>query len=84
MSDLEDIHARNLRVEADKAWETCWTRRFIIAAGTYIIVAVYLAFLGVDGFLFHAAVPPAAYFISTLTLPFIKRIWIDKFYNPKP
>jgi len=29
-SEIETIKQRNQRVEADKAWETSWARRFII------------------------------------------------------
>lgn len=81
MGELDSIRERNARVEADKAWETSWTRRLIIAGGTYIIVCVYLMVLGVQGAVLHALVPPGAYILSTLTLPVFKRLWIEKCYS---
>ena len=81
MSDLDTIRERNARVEADKAWETSWTRRLIIAGGTYIVVCVYLSFLDVQGAALHALVPPGAYLISTLTLPVCKRVWLERVYK---
>lgn len=79
--NIEDIQSRNARVEADKAWETSKTRRTVIAVGTYVMACAYLAFLDVPQFYLHAAVPPAAFLISTLTLPFIKDWWIRKHRN---
>ncbi|MCB1592514.1 MAG: hypothetical protein KDI90_08705 [Alphaproteobacteria bacterium] len=81
-TDLDGILSRNARVEADKAWETSRTRRLIIALGTYAVVGLYLSLLGVQGAWLHALVPPAAYILSTLTLPLFKRLWIEKCYTP--
>ena len=78
---LDDILQRNKRVETDKAWEISWTRRIIIASGTYIVVCGYLTLLGVTNALFHAAVPAGAYLISTLTLPLIKSFWCRCIYK---
>ena len=80
-TDLNDIKLRNAKVEADKAWETSLTRRTLIALGTYVIVGLYLTSLGVTDAWLHALVPPAAYVLSTLTLPVFKRIWIEKCYT---
>ena len=80
-ADLEDIKARNTRVETDKAWETSKTRRTVIAIGTYIIVSAYLHSLGVEHVLWHAAVPAGAYLISTLTLPLFKQLWVKNIYR---
>lgn len=81
MSELDTIRERNARVEADKAWEVSWTRRIIIAGGTYLVVCVYLTILGVQGAMLHALVPPGAYLLSTLTLPVCKRIWLQRVYK---
>lgn len=81
MSELENIKARNAKVEADKAWETSWTRKLLITIGTYVIIGGYLCFLGVEQAWLHALVPAAAYLLSTLTLPFAKNLWIAKIYK---
>ncbi len=77
---IENIQSRNARVEAEKAWETSKTRRACIAVFTYIVASLYLAFLGVPQFYLHAAVPTAGFLLSTLTLPFIKKWWMKRFY----
>ncbi|MCB9988163.1 MAG: hypothetical protein H6868_02380 [Rhodospirillales bacterium] len=81
MTDIDDIKTRNIRVEADKAWETSKTRRALITVGTYIIVGSYLIYLGVENALWHAAVPAGAYLISTQTLPLLRRLWIEHIYR---
>jgi hypothetical protein len=78
---IETITTRNARVEADKAWETSWTRRGIIAVGIYIIALVYFIILGVNGAVFQALLPAVAYVISTLGLPFFKKLWIERIYK---
>lgn len=79
--ELNDLIARNARVEADKAWETSWTRKTLITLLTYAIIAAYLAALGVEKFFLHAAIPAGGYFLSTLTMPVFKKFWIEKVYN---
>ena len=81
MNDAETLKSRNARVEADKAWEVSWTRRSIIAVSTYIIAASYLTLLNVENFHLHALVPSGAYLLSTLSMPFLKRIWLRHIYK---
>ena len=76
MTDIDDIKARNARVEADKAWETSKTRRFFIAIITYMIACYYMRVLGVGDYYLHALVPTGGYLLSTLSLPYIKTIWL--------
>ncbi len=78
---VEDIQIRNARVEANKAWETSLTRRMAIAVGTYLIVGGYLSFLHVEGAWLHALVPVMAYMLSTLSLPLIQTLWVEKIYS---
>lgn len=78
---VETIQERNARVEADKAWETSWTRRITITLGTYIIIGGYLNFLDVENAWLHALVPPLAYILSTLSLPVFKQVWVNKIYT---
>ncbi len=79
MSDFETrlkaIEDRNLRVEADKGWETSWARRGTIAFITYICAIILLTILGHDGVWKHALVPAMGYVLSTLSLPFVKVWW---------
>lgn len=81
MMDFKAINERNARVEADKAWETSWTRKICITLMTYIVVMAYLTFLGMERVYLHAMVPAGGYFLSTLTLPLLKKIWLEKIYK---
>jgi len=76
--DIAEIKKRNLRVEADKAWETSYFRILLITAITYIIVAFLLYFIGANNFLLGALVPAIGFFLSTQTLPAIKKWWLRK------
>lgn len=80
-SDLERrlaaIEQRNMRVEADKAWETSWMRRGIIALITWIVATVVMTLLGAESPWLGALVPVCGYGVSTLSLPVVKRWWIQ-------
>lgn len=75
------LKARNKKVEADKAWETSWTRRAIVAIVTYIIVAAWLAMLDVPHHMLNALVPVIGYLLSIMTLPMLKQHWIERIYR---
>jgi hypothetical protein len=75
------IDQRNLRVASDKAWEVSFTRRAIVAGITYGSVVLVLCSIGVSMPLLHALVPTAGYLLSTLTLPWAKRRWIESRMN---
>ena len=75
---LKEIENRNKRVEADKAWETRWTRKISIAILTYLFVVAYLYFvIKIDPWL-NALVPVVGYLLSTITISFLKKQWIKK------
>jgi hypothetical protein len=38
---IEEIKKRNERVELDKAWETSWARKFLIAVLTYFVIVLF-------------------------------------------
>lgn len=72
---IRKIEERNRRVEGDKAWETSWTRKFVIFALTYCAIAIYFYAAGLPNPLVNSFVPALAFVISTLSLPFFKRHW---------
>ena len=76
--DIELIKERNKRVEADKAWETSKMRVVSIILMTYVITAIVFYFIGVNNFMFNALIPTIGFYLSTLSLPFIKKWWIKK------
>ena len=83
LNDLEKqlnaIKERNKRVEKDKEWETSWQRKIAIAILTYICIATFFHFAGLEKPLINSIVPSLAFVLSTLTLPLLKNVWIK--YN---
>jgi len=77
--EIELIKERNKRVGADKAWETSKTRVLSILVMTYIITAIVFCIIGIRNFLLNALIPTVAFYLSTQSLPFIKKVWINKF-----
>jgi hypothetical protein len=74
--EVEEIKKRNKDVEADKAWETSYARRGIVALFTYIAIGAYLRIINVPQPWLNAIIPAVAFMLSTLTLPFFKNIWL--------
>jgi hypothetical protein len=72
---IQAIEERNKSVKLDKAWETSWTRRGLIIAFTYISLAAYMWAIGADKPFVNAIVPAAGFTLSTLSLPYFRRIW---------
>lgn len=79
--EVQAIEERNVRVAADKAWETSLFRVSIISVMIYIVACLVLFVLGVREFIISALVPPIGYFLSMQSLPVIKRWWIRKYSN---
>jgi hypothetical protein len=76
--EVELLKARNLKVEGDKAWEVSWTRSLAIALSTYIIASFWLVIIHDTLPWLKALVPPTGFVLSTLSLPFIKKWWLNK------
>ena len=81
--ELKQIKNRNKKVESDKAWETSWTRKIVIALFTYFAIGLYLHAVNVDNPWLNAIVPSIGFMLSTLTLPFFKQLWIKFIYKIK-
>ena len=79
--EINQIKERNKRVEEDKSWETCWSRKIIIFLFTYIAIVVYFYFVGLPNPIVNSFVPAVAFVISTMTLPFFKKLWIKHVYK---
>ncbi len=79
--EIEKIRERNKNVEADKAWETSYARKALIALFTFLAIGLYLQSIRIPDPWLNAIVPTVGFMLSTLTLPFFKEIWIKKFYS---
>jgi len=80
-AEIERIKERNKRVEADKAWETSWARKIVIAAFTYILAAIILTSIGAPAPLINAFIPTLGFVLSTMTFDFIKKWWVESRYG---
>ena len=79
--EITAIKERNLRVEADKAWEVSNFRIFSITIITYIVAALVLYLVGSNNFLLNALVPTVGFFLSIQSLPAVKRWWVKEFLH---
>tara|TARA_Y100000031_G_C7898536_1_gene238465 strand:+ start:234 stop:485 length:252 start_codon:yes stop_codon:yes gene_type:complete len=74
--EIQKLHERNQRVESDKAWETSWTRRIIIAVLTYFVIVLFFSFAELPKPFVNSIVPTAGFVLSTFSLPFFKKMWL--------
>lgn len=79
MSSLEDrvarIEKRNSLVESDKKWEISFVRRFFLTATIFSFALLFLWITGQKNILLGAIIPPIGYFFSTLSLPFLRKLF---------
>lgn len=73
---IRKIEERNREVTIDKAWETSYTRRILLAVFTYLAIGFYLRVINVSQPWLNAIVPTVAFTLSTLTLPLFKSWWL--------
>ncbi len=76
---VQKIEERNLRVEADKAWEVSAFRVGSIMLVTYLVAVGVFVVIGNDNAFRNALIPVVGYFLSTRSLPFLKRSWISRY-----
>ncbi|MBC8500419.1 MAG: hypothetical protein ISS25_03650 [Nanoarchaeota archaeon] len=74
--EINNIKKRNKRVELDKAWETSWTRRVLIAILTYVVIVIFFFVAGLPKPFVNSIVPTAAFVLSTLSLQYFRKIWV--------
>ena len=74
IEEIEKIKNRNKRVELDKKWETCWTRRIYICILTYIVVFYSFLIREYDNIFLNLCAPVTDFILSTLSLKVIRKI----------
>ena len=79
--EIDEIKTRNKRVEADKAWETSWTRKFLILILTYIVIVIFFFGSKLPEPFVNAVVPSVAFLLSTMTIPLFKKWWLNKIHK---
>lgn len=78
---IKKIEERNIKVETNKAWETSITRKFALILITYVVVGVTLWTMDNPAPWTNAIIPSIGFFLSTLTLGFIKAYWFKHIYK---
>jgi hypothetical protein len=73
---LDKIEERNRRVEQDKLGEVSWQRRLSILVLTYLFVTLYFSVINLSKPFINAVVPTLGFYLSTLTLGYLKSRWI--------
>ena len=77
--EITEIKERNKRVELDKKWETCMTRKVCIAILTYIVVIIYSFLISKTSNVFLSSlVPVMGFLLSTLSLNAVRKLWEKK------
>ncbi len=79
--EIDQIKSRNQKVETDKAWETSLKRKLLLIVFTYLAIGFYLQAVGVNRPWLNAIVPAVAFFLSTLTLPYLRKLWEKYIYK---
>jgi len=73
---LIEIEKRNKKVETDKAWETSYTRRVFISLITYACGCIVFKYIVEEPHWYIGAIVPVmGYALSTLGLPWARKLW---------
>jgi hypothetical protein len=78
--EIEKIKLRNLKVEADKAWETSFFRKILIAILTYFVIVWFFYIVDLPRPFHNAIVPTIGFLLSTFTFTIFKKFWIKYIY----
>jgi len=76
--EITKIKQRNKKVELDKAWETSLTRKISVATLTYLVIVIFFYFAQLSKPWINSIVPALAFVLSTLSIPYLKKLWISK------
>lgn len=77
-AEIAAIHARNIKVEEDKSWETSRTRLLSVALVTFVFTSLVFFTLDLSYPVLNALLATACYILSTLSLPLIRKLWVQK------
>ncbi|MBA3723468.1 MAG: hypothetical protein H0W89_01055 [Candidatus Levybacteria bacterium] len=81
-TEVEKLKTRNKRVEANKAWETSFTRKVTLAGLTYFVIGLTLTTIKNPDPWINAIIPTLGFLLSTLSLPYIKDVW-ERYRHPE-
>lgn len=78
-TEIAAVKERNARVEADKAWETSRLRVCFLVGVTYAVTSLVFWLIAVPNAPLNALIPALAYYLSTRSLPVVRRWWFLRF-----
>lgn len=78
---IQKINQRNQKVEIDKAWEISKFRTLSICFLIWVVIALVFWIIGVEHYFFNAVIPASGFYLSTLSLPAIKKCWLAKYFK---
>lgn len=81
--EIAALKQRNKKVEAEKAWETSSFRVFSIIILTYLVMILAMWSIKVEKPYVNAIIPTLGFFLSTQSLPMIKRWWLNRYNSAK-
>jgi hypothetical protein len=81
-AQLAIIAERNRKVELEKAWETSAARVICVGAITFALMTFIFYVIEIPHYLISGAISAVGYYLSTLTLPIFKRVWIIRQRKP--
>ena len=79
--EVKSLQERNRKVEEGKAWETSGLRRFAVFVLTYLAIGIYMWAISVKNPWLNAIIPAVGFWLSTLTLPYFKKVWQKYFFK---
>jgi len=80
--EIQKLKDRNKRVEANKAWEISFTRILLLMILTYVFTVItFLTFKNDSPWWINALIPALGFYLSTLTLPFVRSFWEKYLYK---
>ncbi|HSW47737.1 MAG TPA: hypothetical protein VLG67_01540 [Candidatus Saccharimonadales bacterium] len=79
--EIENLKERNIKVDTNKAWEISWTRRIMLLILTYLIAGFTLTTIQNQSPWTNALIPSIGFFLSTLTIPFLRTFWQNYIYK---
>ncbi len=79
--EIKKIKERNKKVEINKAWETSFSRRILLFLLTYLIAGFTFAKIQNPDPWKNALIPSLGFYLSTLTIPTAKKIWMKYIYS---
>lgn len=80
-NEIQKIKERNIRVEAEKAWEVSWSRKVVIAGVTYIAIALFLLVTNFEKPWESAIIPTIGFLLANMSIPFFKNLWMKYIYR---